>query len=87
MHVPPSKNDPILRFYKLCSKWEVDVDDNPDAAHEPNQWLKSDEMNNLLREMREKLDLESLSKGWFDSNSPVVVHALTNSLNIKKSSE
>lgn len=69
MHAPPSNKDPILRFYKLCSKWAVDVDDNPDSAHEPEQWLKSDEMNDLLREMREKLDVESLSKGWFGSNS------------------
>ncbi|KAJ6636219.1 Multiple inositol polyphosphate phosphatase 1 [Pseudolycoriella hygida] len=63
LHAPPTKRDPILRFYKLCSKWAVDVDDNPDAAHEPNEWLKSDEMNNLMQEMRQKLDLPSLSKG------------------------
>lgn len=63
VHVPPSKNDPILRFYKRCSKWAIDVDDNPNASHEPNQWLKSEAMNNLLREIREKLDLESLTKG------------------------
>lgn len=63
IHIPPSENDPILRFYKRCSKWAVDVDDNPDALYECRQWLISDEANNLLREIREKLDLESLSMG------------------------
>lgn len=65
LHLPTSKNDPILRFYKLCSKWAADVDDNPDALQEPKQWLKSDEMNNLVQEIRLKLDLEYLSTGLF----------------------
>lgn len=41
------------------------MDDNPDALQEPKQWLESDEMINLLRAIREKLDLEYLSIGLF----------------------
>lgn len=61
LHLPPTTKDPILRFYKRCSKWTVDVDDNPDASYEPNQWLDSKEMNKVLRDLSVKLDLESLT--------------------------
>lgn len=67
VHASPLKKDPILRFYKLCSKWVVDVDDNPNSLYEPQQWLRSDEMNNLLREIGEKLNLKSLSIGLSDT--------------------
>ncbi|XP_037050361.1 multiple inositol polyphosphate phosphatase 1 [Bradysia coprophila] len=61
VHLPPTAKDPILRFYKRCSKWTTDVDDNPDASYEPKQWLESEEMNRLLRDLREKLDFDALS--------------------------
>lgn len=62
-HLPPTKKDPILRFYKLCSKWKENVNENPVTLHEPNQWLLGEKMSNLLLELRDKLDLDTLTIG------------------------
>lgn len=79
-HDPPTKKDPILRFYKRCSKWTVDVDDNPNASYEPRQWLESEQMINLLREIREKLDLEHLTIGMLKTTKFTILVSMIDRL-------
>ncbi|KAL3274093.1 hypothetical protein HHI36_015509 [Cryptolaemus montrouzieri] len=61
----PSKKDPILRFYKLCSKWKKDVKENPESLLHRKEFEISPLMIKTIQEVNQRLKL-SLNKLNFD---------------------
>lgn len=51
----PLHKDPLLRFYKLCSKWKKEVDKNPEAVKERRKFEESEEMKKVLNEVSSRL--------------------------------
>uniref|UniRef100_A0A6P7FWI8 Multiple inositol polyphosphate phosphatase 1 n=1 Tax=Diabrotica virgifera virgifera TaxID=50390 RepID=A0A6P7FWI8_DIAVI len=54
----PLRKDPILRFYKLCDKWNVEVKKNPAALREVTIFENGPEMAKLVKEVNKNLALE-----------------------------
>nr|XP_023025072.1 multiple inositol polyphosphate phosphatase 1 [Leptinotarsa decemlineata] len=53
----PSRKDPILRFYKLCDKWNTEVKKNPSAMQEKLIFLNGPEMADTVRDVNDRLGL------------------------------
>ncbi|KAF2903049.1 hypothetical protein ILUMI_03146 [Ignelater luminosus] len=51
----PSKKDPVLRFYKLCSKWKDEVKDNPESVREKQLFENSSHMLKAIEAMNYEL--------------------------------
>lgn len=47
--------DPVLRFYKLCERWRLDIKHNPEAFHEVNLWYKSKIMKQQIKYVSKKI--------------------------------
>uniref|UniRef100_A0A8D8PKH4 Multiple inositol polyphosphate phosphatase 1 n=2 Tax=Culex pipiens TaxID=7175 RepID=A0A8D8PKH4_CULPI len=47
--------DPVLRFYKLCERWRLDIKHNPEASHEVNLWYKSKIMKQQIKHVSKKI--------------------------------
>lgn len=47
--------DPVLRFYKLCERWRLDIKHNPEASHEVNLWYRSDIMKQQIKHVSKKI--------------------------------
>lgn len=54
----PIKNDPILRFYKLCPRWQQEVKNNPAALSERKRFEESEHMLNIISSVNKMLNLE-----------------------------
>lgn len=57
------KQDPILRFYKLCRRWKIEVDKNERTLLEVLKWHQSDEMKRALELISTKAGLPVISVG------------------------
>ncbi|XP_019875531.1 multiple inositol polyphosphate phosphatase 1 [Aethina tumida] len=51
----PSKKDPILRFYKLCSKWKTTVKDQP--LPEKDKFMESQPWKKVVENVKKRLNL------------------------------
>ncbi|PSN39586.1 hypothetical protein C0J52_18755 [Blattella germanica] len=47
--------DPILRFYKLCQRWRVEVDKNPESMFERIKFEEGPEMSTTLKDVSYRL--------------------------------
>ncbi|XP_075969758.1 multiple inositol polyphosphate phosphatase 1-like isoform X2 [Anticarsia gemmatalis] len=55
---PPVKEvDLVLRFYKHCDRWQKQVKKNPETYKESQLYIKSQEMNETLESLSERLGL------------------------------
>ncbi|CAH1180036.1 unnamed protein product [Phaedon cochleariae] len=54
----PSRKDPILRFYKLCTRWENDVKQNSAAQQERIIFMNGAEMSKTVQEINERLKMK-----------------------------
>lgn len=62
LYPSPVHKDPILRFYKLCSRWKVEVDKNPEATIEVDKFIETSPLiEELLKEVRETTQIKNLS--------------------------
>ncbi|XP_065363936.1 multiple inositol polyphosphate phosphatase 1 [Calliphora vicina] len=52
--------DPVLRFYKLCSRWKTDVDKNPQTFDNVRKFLQTDHMLDVLKHLRKKTKLSNI---------------------------
>lgn len=59
----PLKLDPVLRFYKLCHRWSVEVDKNPTALNSLFEWHRGPEMNRALASVATKSGIHDLTLG------------------------
>lgn len=62
-HPEPMKLDPVLRFYKLCKRWIIDVDKNESTMLEVLKWHQSFEMKRAVELISTKAGLPGLSIG------------------------
>ncbi|GLH15193.1 Multiple inositol polyphosphate phosphatase 1 [Gryllus bimaculatus] len=53
--------DPILRFYKLCSRWRSEVKKNPEAWKDKQLFESSPEMMRTLQDISSRLGLGNVS--------------------------
>ncbi|KAF5269596.1 hypothetical protein FQR65_LT05934 [Abscondita terminalis] len=51
------KHDPTLRFYKLCSRWQYEVKNNPDSLLERKKFEKTHHMVDVVTSMNKALNL------------------------------
>ncbi|XP_017852801.1 multiple inositol polyphosphate phosphatase 1 isoform X2 [Drosophila busckii] len=56
----PSRRDPVLRFYKLCSRWKTDVDKNPDTMFNARSFLAEPAMQSAVNYVRNQTQLKNL---------------------------
>ncbi|KAK6625238.1 hypothetical protein RUM43_005532 [Polyplax serrata] len=62
----PIYKDPILRFYKLCSKWLKEVHKNPKAIRECEAFKQSQHLKDVLQSVSLRLGVkETLSYGKY----------------------
>lgn len=54
----PLKKDPILRFYKLCDRWNFEVKKNPAAQQEVRIFESGPEMEATIRDVNKRLNLK-----------------------------
>ncbi|KAK2579147.1 hypothetical protein KPH14_001317 [Odynerus spinipes] len=47
--------DPVLRFYKLCTRWRNEVDKNPSASIEKEKFLKSNVFESTVKSVSKKI--------------------------------
>nr|CAI5859808.1 unnamed protein product [Callosobruchus analis] len=60
VHYPePSKQDPILRFYKLCEKWNKEIKKNPEALLEKKLFENDIEMKNIVNNINQRLGFKT----------------------------
>lgn len=58
----PVHKDPILRFYKLCTRWKVEVDKNPKATEEVDKFIENSPLvKELVDEVREITQIKDLN--------------------------
>ncbi|KAJ8975347.1 hypothetical protein NQ317_000275 [Molorchus minor] len=57
----PLKNDPILRFYKSCTKWYKEVKDDPKLKRINKAFEQSAEMLKTLKVINERLNFSRVS--------------------------
>ncbi|KAG8224479.1 hypothetical protein J437_LFUL003202 [Ladona fulva] len=57
----PIAKDPLIRFYKLCSRWKKDVDKNPASLVEKLKFKETQEMKAVVQRVSIKLGLNSLT--------------------------
>ncbi|XP_055371226.1 multiple inositol polyphosphate phosphatase 1 [Condylostylus longicornis] len=57
----PMHRDPILRFYKLCDKWKLDVDKNPKSLIETKKFMESDLMKKAIKYMVNKTGVKGIT--------------------------
>ncbi|VEN59243.1 unnamed protein product [Callosobruchus maculatus] len=55
----PSKQDPILRFYKLCEKWNKNIKKNPEALLEKKLFENGSEMKQTVNNINQRLGFKS----------------------------
>ncbi|XP_065217797.1 multiple inositol polyphosphate phosphatase 1-like [Planococcus citri] len=67
----PLKRDPILRFYKLCEKWRMDVKKNPKTYKELEKFLSSEIMNQVVLNITNRL---GLPEGTLDTNDVQLIY-------------
>ncbi|XP_043281784.1 multiple inositol polyphosphate phosphatase 1 [Venturia canescens] len=51
----PLHKDPILRFYKLCRRWQEEVDDNPESYRENEKFVKSLTVSKMLADVSKRV--------------------------------
>ena len=57
----PCSDDPVLRFFEMCDKYRINVDDNPAAAKEYNDFANSKELRSVIKKLEERLSFPNLS--------------------------
>jgi len=62
----PIKNDPLLRFYKSCSKWQKEVKKNSEALIELRKFMNGDVAQKAVREIQSKLGLANDTLTFYD---------------------
>lgn len=55
----PSKRDPILRFYKLCDKWNTEIKATVREKGEHKKFAGSSHMQNVVKKVNERLGLNN----------------------------
>ncbi|XP_004524101.2 multiple inositol polyphosphate phosphatase 1 [Ceratitis capitata] len=53
--------DPVLRFYKLCKKWQTDVDDNPKTFDNSKRFLQEPEIIEAVNHMRRRTQVQNIT--------------------------
>ncbi|XP_067638914.1 multiple inositol polyphosphate phosphatase 1 [Eurosta solidaginis] len=53
--------DPVLRFYKLCDRWQVDVDKNPMTFDNAERFLKEPEMIDAINYIRRRTQIQNIT--------------------------
>ncbi|XP_062141359.1 multiple inositol polyphosphate phosphatase 1-like isoform X2 [Drosophila sulfurigaster albostrigata] len=53
----PLKRDPVLRFYKLCSRWKTDVDKNPETMFNARSFYAEPAMQSAVEQVRSSTQL------------------------------
>ncbi|XP_073834052.1 multiple inositol polyphosphate phosphatase 2 [Musca autumnalis] len=56
----PLSKDPVLRFYKLCSRWQSDVDKNPQTFDNVRKFLQGQQMLDAIQSIQKKTKLRQL---------------------------
>lgn len=54
----PVKDDPTLRFYKSCPRWQSEVKNNPDTFLERKKFEESDHMLKIIKSVNNALNLD-----------------------------
>ncbi|XP_054287811.1 multiple inositol polyphosphate phosphatase 1 isoform X2 [Macrosteles quadrilineatus] len=54
--------DPILRFYKLCDKWQVEVDKNPEALKELEKFKTKPIVTRMLENISQRIGMTNRFK-------------------------
>ncbi|KAK9888116.1 hypothetical protein WA026_000389 [Henosepilachna vigintioctopunctata] len=62
----PLKKDPILRFYKLCTKWRNEVKDNPDSLVHRKEFETSPIMIKIVENVNQRLKLPANTLNFDD---------------------
>ena len=57
----PCSDDPVLRFFEMCLKYRINVDDNPAAAKEYNDFANSKELESVIKKVVQRLSFPNLS--------------------------
>ncbi|CAG9767062.1 unnamed protein product [Ceutorhynchus assimilis] len=57
----PNKKDPILRFYKLCNKWEKEIKSSVKDRGEQKTFQETHFIEKVVEEVNEKLGLNELT--------------------------
>ncbi|XP_017064132.1 multiple inositol polyphosphate phosphatase 1 [Drosophila eugracilis] len=57
---PPLHEDPILRFYKGCGKWKIDVDKNPETLVNARRFLAEPQMESAVEQVRSSTRIADL---------------------------
>lgn len=57
----PLHVDPLLRFYKLCGKWDADVRKSGSSKVEINKFSNSEVMNKVMNKIKKRLNLDSVT--------------------------
>ena len=50
-------NNTLTRYFDICERYIVEVDDNPDTYEEERKYLNGTEMRTLARTLSERLQL------------------------------
>ncbi|XP_015031938.2 multiple inositol polyphosphate phosphatase 1 [Drosophila willistoni] len=56
----PLHRDPILRFYKLCGRWKIDVKKNPETLVNARRFYAEPQMQSAVDYVRSRTQLEDL---------------------------
>ena len=57
----PCSDDPVLRFFEMCDNYRINVDDNPAAAKEYNDFANSKELQSVIKKVEQRLSFPNLS--------------------------
>uniref|UniRef100_A0A1I8PYE6 Multiple inositol polyphosphate phosphatase 1 n=1 Tax=Stomoxys calcitrans TaxID=35570 RepID=A0A1I8PYE6_STOCA len=63
--------DPVLRFYKLCSRWQSDVDKNPQTFDNVRKFLQGGQMLHVIEHLRQITRLSHL-----DANTVRLIYTI-----------
>ncbi|XP_054727026.1 multiple inositol polyphosphate phosphatase 1-like isoform X2 [Anastrepha obliqua] len=53
--------DPVLRFYKLCKRWKIDVDNNPKTFDNAERFLNEPEMIDAVNFIRRRTQIQNIT--------------------------
>ncbi|XP_014102497.1 multiple inositol polyphosphate phosphatase 1 [Bactrocera oleae] len=53
--------DPVLRFYKLCNKWKIDVDKNPKTFDNSERFLHEPEIIDAVNYIRHRTQIQNIT--------------------------
>lgn len=87
VHFPePLKQDPILRFYKLCNKWRKEVKHNPKAVKEATTFKAGPMVKKELTRIAKKLGVHEKNLSFDDAHYMYMTCAFETAWSRKKKS-